>query len=424
MTTRLRHEQPSAGTDGRGADTDFLPGPDRHTSRSRGFSRELAQLAPPPFLFAVVLEVSTGFQAGHRELALAALAVVFTQVLPGALVWRVIRPIDGWLVEDIGLGLAIGAALAVPTQLLGVALGAPWVNLVVPAMVVTVLLGAPGSRRRILSRRSRPLPWLWGAAVAATTLLQCQAVFTLFREPVRWTGWAKPYLDTAFHQALAAEFLHRFPPVYPQVASDPLNYHWFTYAWTAQTASVSGTDVAVLLWRFQPSLLAIAVPLVTALVAMRLSGRPWIGAGAAAVGFILLDVAPWAITGASSPLHDPHSATQGFGLLVFLPLLSLLALRWRREIHSASVVLLALMLIVAGGAKGSTLPVLVAGCLLACAFVLGFRRDLFRAVSLDSALAIAALVVLSQTMFGGAAGGLRLVWVDDFIAAEGAALGR
>ncbi len=80
------------------------------------------------------------------------------------------------------------------------------------------------------------------------------------------------------------------------------------------------------------------------------------------------------------------------------------------------------MLIVAGGGKGSTLPVLVAGCLLAGAFVLGFRRDLIRVVSLDTALAIAALVVLSQTMYGGAAGGLHLAWVDDFIAARGTTL--
>ncbi len=311
MTTRHGQEQLPAGASGRGAETDPLPGPDGDSSRSRGFLRELAQLAPPAVLLAVVLEVSTGFEAGHRELTLAALAVVFTQVLPGALVWRAVRPVDGWLVEDVGLGLAIGAALAVPTQMLGVALGAPWFNLVVPAIVVGVLVGVPRGRRRILSRRSRPLPWLWGAAVATTCLLQCQAVFSLFREPVRWTGWAMPYVDMPFHQALAADFLHRFPPAYPQVASEPLNYHWFTYAWTAQTASVSGTDVAVLLWRFQPSLLAVAVPLVTALVALRLSGRPWVGVGAAAVGFIVLDVAPWAVTDASSPLHNPLSVTRG-----------------------------------------------------------------------------------------------------------------
>ncbi len=376
--------------------------------------REAAQLAPLAAVLAVMLNVATRFETGHRELAAAAVTVLLTQVLPGTLLWRLVRPSEGWLIEDLAVGFAVGAAVAVPTQLLSVAIHAPWLDLAVPALLVVALLGVKRTGRRIRTRRLLPLPWLWGCAVAAGTFIPLLGVRDVFGEPVRWAQWARPYVDVPFHEALSAEFLHRFPPHYPQVAAETLSYHWFTYAWTAQISSVSGTDVAILLWRFEPSLIAVSVPLLTAVVALRLSGKAWVGAGAAVIGFTVQAITPWAVQAASTPLHTPLSPTQGFGLLVFLPAFSLLALRWRGLVHPSTWLLLGLLLTVAGGAKGSMLPVVVAGCLLASAYVLALRRSLIRIVWADTALAIAIMALLSMTMFGGGAGGVELSGPDTF----------
>lgn len=394
------------------------------TTRRTTPARELATLLPPLALLLALLQVAAQHGAGHRELALAGVTVALTQVLPGALVWRLVRPENGWLVEDLGLGLAIGAALAVPCHVLGVATGLHWLDIVLPLGVVAVVLGTPASRRRVVSRRTGPLPWLWGAAVTACSLVPMLATLQGFRSPLRWHGWAVTYVDLPYHNALAGEAMHRFPPHYPQAALEPLNYHWFAHAWTAQISTVSGTPLEVLLWRFNPSVLVVAVPLLTALAAMRLSGRTWVGPAAAALAFLLLDVAPWAQSAMTTPLHTPMSPTQQFGVLIVVSLLVLIALRWRDLAPRGSVVLLVLLLVIAGGAKGSTLPVLVAGGLLACLGLLLSRdRARLRVVGVDTALAIVVMLTLNQFMFGGGAGGVSLDPSGrDFVLGRGALL--
>jgi len=392
------------------------------TTQRTTTARELATLVPPLLLVLGLLQTATARGAGHLELLLACLAVAGTQILPGALLWRLVRPVDGWLVEDLVLGLGIGAALAVPTHVLALSVGWRPLDAVLPLAIAAAVLGFPGSRRRVLSRQTGPLPMLWGASVTACSVLPVLAVLDAFRSPLRFHGWAKPYVDMPYHQALAGELMHRFPPHYPQVALEPLTYHWFVHAWTSQVSSVSGTPLEVLLWRFNPSLLVVAVPILTAVAAMRLSRRVWVGPAAAAIAFLLLDVAPWARSSMATPLHSPMSPTMQYGLLVFLTLLVVIAMRWRGEISRWSVLLLVLLLVVSGGAKGSTLPVLVAGGLLACLAVLMTDRARLRMVGMDTALALVIMLVLNRLMFGGGSGGVRLSWVDSFIRARGATI--
>jgi hypothetical protein len=382
-------------------------------------SRELAQLAPPLLVLVVLLLAATGWGTGHRELAAAALALGLTQVVPGVLVWRFVRPTEGWVIEDLVMGLAVGAALAVPTQVLSTATDSAWVVVAVPVVLSGVVLAIPRSRRRVLDRQTQPLPWLWGLATTATTVLPILLVLDTFRMPIRWKGWAVSYVDMHYHQALANELLHRFPPHNPQVADESLDYHWFTSAWTAQVSSVSGTPVDVLLWRFSPSLLAIVVPLLVAVVAMRLSRRTWVGPLASAIAFLLLDVAPWGISAISTPLHTTMSPTQQFGLLVMLPVLAIIGLRWTRQIHPASVLLLVPLLVVSGGSKGSVLPVVIAGCLLAVVAAWIVDRTILPTILLDTALAITAMLVLSVTMFGGTSGGISFAGIGEFISVRG-----
>lgn len=363
---------------------------------------EAATLAPPALFLAGVLEVATRHDAGHRALALAALTILVTHVVPGTLVWRAVRPLRGWLIEDLVMGLAIGVALAVPSHIVAVALGQPWLDVALPLAVAVALLAVPATRLRIRSRSLDRLPWGWGAAVAMSSVGPLLSVLDAFATPLRWRGWAKFYVDVPFQQAVTGELLHHMPPHYPQAALEPLEYHWFTHAWTAHVASVSGAEIDVLLWRFNPALLMIVTPLIVAVAAMRLSGRAWAGPVAALLAFLLPDVVPWAPATISTPLHSSMSPTQNLAAFLIVAVVTLVAVRWRQEAARGSLPLLVLLLVITGGTKGSTLPVVFAGMLLASAVVVVLRIRPARTVATDTFLTGAVLIGLMTLLFGDA----------------------
>ena len=394
------------------------------TSRQTSVGREAATLAPPIVFLAAVLELATRHGAEHSGLALAGVAVMVTQVLPGALLWRLLRPVDGWLVEDLVVGLGIGAALAVPVHLVGSALGSHWLDVVVPLALAIALLAIPSTRGRIVSRTIKPLPWLWGTGVALSGAGPLLGVLTTFKgTPLSWRGWATFYVDVPYHDALAGELMNHALPHYPQVAQEPLAYHWFAHAWTAEIATVSGTPVDELLWRFNPTLLMVAAPLVMAVAAMRLSRNEWAGPAAALLMFLLADVTPWARSSVQTPLHIPMSPTQQFSVLMVGTLLVLLTLRWRGELARWSLPLLLLLVVITGGSKGSALPVVFAGCLTAIAAVALLRvRQRMRSVALDGALIGLTLILLNLFMFGGGDGGVAFDFGHDFVANRGSSV--
>lgn len=47
---------------------------------------------------------SIAFGTSVADLAVAALVVTATNLLPGVVLWRALRPRRGWWVEDLGLG--------------------------------------------------------------------------------------------------------------------------------------------------------------------------------------------------------------------------------------------------------------------------------------------------------------------------------
>ncbi|MDF1602965.1 hypothetical protein [Nocardioides sp. YIM 152315] len=381
--------------------------------------REVATLAPPVLLLLAMLEVAARHGAGHRGLALAGLVVLVTQVLPGALVWRSVRPVRGWLVEDLAMGLATGAAMAVPCQVVAVALGQRWLSAALPVAVAVALIAVPLTRRRIGSRACDPLPWAWGASVAATSVGPMLAVLAVYASPLRWRGWLAPYVDAPFHQSLVGELMHHFPPHYPQAGLETVRYHWFSHAWSAQIATVSGAEIDTVLWRFAPALLMIAAPVALATAAMRLTGRSWSAPLAAALAYLLPDVTPWGTAALTTPLHTPYSPSQQLAALLVVSVIALLTLRWRGEAPPWSLLPLGLMLVVAGGTKGSTLPVVLAGALLAVAALLALRdRERLRVVAVDTLVIGAVLLVLVRFVTGSGEG-LTLDYGRAFAQAAG-----
>ena len=80
-------------------------------TRLRG---EALTLAPLLVVTAFAALYVARHDVGVRTTAVVGVVLLLTQVLPGALVWRAMRPRDGWLLEDLAMGGAVGAALAVP----------------------------------------------------------------------------------------------------------------------------------------------------------------------------------------------------------------------------------------------------------------------------------------------------------------------
>ena len=70
-------------------------------------------------LIATAFFLATAVRADLRvsSAITALLAMVATQLLPGVLIWRSLRPVKGWWIEDVMMGLAIGFMLAIGTQI-------------------------------------------------------------------------------------------------------------------------------------------------------------------------------------------------------------------------------------------------------------------------------------------------------------------
>ncbi|MGH3368375.1 MAG: hypothetical protein ACRDPR_00065, partial [Nocardioidaceae bacterium] len=374
---------------------------------------EAATFLPALLALAFALEVATRGNVGHLELVRAVLTVAVTQVVPGAMVWRTVRPRQGWWVEDLVLGFAVGAALAVPVQIVAAWLSASWLAWALPLTGAGLLVAVPATRGRILGARCTALPLWWAVSFAGAFILPLRQVFGVaYGQPVRWSGWASPYVDMPYHLALAGEARHHFPPHYPQLSLETLNYHWFAHAWMAQVSSASGTSLEIILLRFMPALLAVALPMATAVAAVRLTRRIWAGPVAAALVFAVAELGVWGLTRVHLPV-TPLSPTLGFGVVVMLALITLMVCRWRSETPVGTVVLVVLLLVVGGGSKGTVLPVLLLGCILAAGAALWWRTDGRWRVVGDAVLTAGVLALLVVVLFRGGAGGMS---VDPFTA--------
>jgi hypothetical protein len=86
-------------------------------------------------LAATALVLGTAIQADLpvRSAIAALAALVVTQLLPGFLVWRVVRPLNGWWIEDVMMGLAVGFVLAVGAQTVAGLTGQPWISGTAPS---------------------------------------------------------------------------------------------------------------------------------------------------------------------------------------------------------------------------------------------------------------------------------------------------
>jgi hypothetical protein len=352
----------------------------------------------------------------------AAAAIAITQVLPGIVVWRAVRPRQGWWIEDLTMGLACGSVIAVGAQVVAGLSRVAWLAALIGPVVAAILLAIPAARSRIRGARTSPLPWWWGCAVATISLVVLPNTQDHMRmQPLSWpSGIRAPYVDAYFHLALSAQLANRGPTRFPWVESEPLGYHWFSHAWVAQVSNVSGTELGEVLLGFMPVFLPLVVTATVAIAAVRLAGRAGVGVVAALLAMVggVLNV-----FGQLTPGYPVFvlSPSLGFGAPLIVAAVLTLALRWRGEMGRGAWAVLVLFCVGAAGSKGSTIPLLICGLGLSAFVMLIANRPRFLRVLLDLVVIVGCFLFISVFVLRGAGGGIG---VDLWRAASQTALAR
>ncbi|HEX6870965.1 MAG TPA: hypothetical protein VF163_07705 [Micromonosporaceae bacterium] len=325
--------------------------------------------------------------------------VVFALLLPGTLVYRALRPRRRTLVEDLAMGAAVGLVLELAAWV-GYSMldwqGWAWTW---PALVAVPFLAVPALRRHWRPDGYQPVPvaWSWSVAGVVCCFTAYLAVVFLDRNPILPPNeGTQQYLDLAYQLSLAGQAKHSFPVTLPQVAGEPLYYHWFGYVHMAMTSLIGHLDLPVVALRLSiPALCALAIVL-TAVVGWRLTGRPLVGAVAAVLFFAVGEfnftdpvTMPFG-TQVTFVIWHGMSMIYSWVLLiaVILPLAEIIrrdsgtvtdrpepADRRERVGLAGAFVVATVLLFGSSGAKASTLPVVaVALAVTAVAMLVGQRR--------------------------------------------------
>jgi hypothetical protein len=330
-----------------------------------------------PFVFTVLFMAAVLLQAQTSPLDLLRYAAYITLavVLPGTLIYRSLRRNPFTLVEDLAMGAAVGLALELAAWALFSVLDLRgWVFLW-PLLVAIPYAAVPALRRHWVVRgyRTVPLGWSWTIAGVICFFTLYLAVVFLDRNPILPTSdGTLQYLDLPYQLSLAGEATHRFPVELPQVAGDPLYYHWFAYVHMGMTAMVGHIDLPVVALRLAiPALCAFTV-LLTGVVGWRVSRRPYVGAVAAilffAVGeFNFTDPFQF-LFGSQVTFVIWHGMSMIYSWALLVAVIAPMADIVRRglskvddvpEIGRGAYGIAAILLLASSGAKASSLPVLL-----------------------------------------------------------------
>ncbi|WFE58971.1 hypothetical protein [Micromonospora sp. WMMD712] len=345
----------------------------------------------------------TGTPGGDvaRYVAYWALALV----LPGTLAHRALRGSRGNLPEDLGHGAAVGLLLELAAWALATATGAQPALRWWPVPVLTLFVAVPRLRRHWRIASPRPLPLRWTLAVAGVLVLV-----------VAWAavGWrANPlppvdhvyYQDLLYHLGLVHELTRTMPFELPQLAGEPLRYHYLVDAHLASASMITGTEPATVLLRLWLVPVAATAVVVTAGLARDLSGRWWAGPVAAATAYLGVSLSLGSAATASGTLPlSVESPSQTYLLPLLLLLTGVCAdvVRGRRPGWGWALVPAAGLAV--AGAKSSGLPPLIAGVALAGVVVARRARRVPWAVVTLLAVLVAAMAVGYRLFAGGGAG--------------------
>lgn len=334
---------------------------------------------------------------------------LYAVVLPGTLVYRALLPrvrdtVGSTLVADLALGSAVGLTLELAAwALASVADLRAWLP-AWPLLVVVPFLAIPRLRVHWRVRDCAPVSLAWSWALSAIVVFWTAYLFVVFldRNPVVPPDEAtRQYLDLSYQLSLAGEAKHHLPLHLPQVAAEPLPYHWFAYAHMAMASLVGGVDLAAVSLRFAiPALCALAIVL-TAVVGARVTRRPWAGIVAAALFFTIGEV------NFTDPVTMPfgtqatfviwHGMSMIYSWVLLLGLIGVMAPLLSGAARARGLyVLAALLMFASSGAKASSLPIVLSAlALTGVALLIRTRRIPWPVVVLGLTALVAQLFAVA-----------------------------
>lgn len=364
-------------------------GPVGGSSRAGASVRWLPALAATALLVALLLAADTAPLDVLRYLGYTLWGVV----LPGTLLFRALRRTPHTLVEDLAFGAVTGLVLELLAWAALVSMGLQSVAVAWPLVVVVPFLLVPGLRRHWAPRgyRRPSLGWSWSVAgLVALTSTYMYAVFLRKNPILPDTETTRQYIDLPYLLSLAGNAKENFPLTFPQVAGEPLNYHWFTFAHMAMGDLVGQVDLPVIQMRLMVPALSALFMVITAVVGQRLTGRAWVGPVAALLVFGIgeftvnypANVSSWAFGAPSVPLMSWASLSLTYCQPLLVGLIGVVGDRLRGHAEAERVpglgagglVLVALLAFGSSAAKASSLPVTLAGLAFAGVAVLILAR--------------------------------------------------
>jgi hypothetical protein len=344
----------------------------------------VARWLPAAAVLAVLLVILLATGTSPLDVARYGAYTVWAVLLPGVLVYRVLRATPHSLLDDLAMGAAVGLALEIGAYLLASAAGARWALPLWPLLVVVPFAAAPRLRRHLRPGGYRPVPlaWSWSVAAVAVVLLTYLAfAFLAPNQPVPTRAPQRYFIDELYFLSLVGDAMHHFPPQVPSVAGEPLAYHWFSFAHMAVGSLISGVDPAVVVFRLDLPLVSLLSVLLLAVAGWRVSGRAWVGPVAAALMFAIgeLTVGSYAPSpiGAVTAFVIWASLSLGYGTVFTIALIPAIVDRLgglREAYGRGGWPLLALFALVAPGAKSTVIPVTLCGLGLVAAVQLVRRR--------------------------------------------------
>lgn len=287
-------------------------------------------------------------------------------LVPGVALHRLLRGQPPSLIEDLGLGAATGIALEL---LVGVLLGligadgfARWwavlvyASLLIPRFRIAV-------RTRPWERRESP-GQAW--ALASVSSLLVLRLLPFYRDAPLPPQDSAINIDPWWHLSLTGEMLKPGTPQIPQVAGEPLVYHWFSHLHMAIAGDASGVELSTVVLRLWIVPVALATVGVLVALARQVSGISWTGPFAAWLTFFAAEGGLlWSAGTIPARVVFFMSPSQTLTNLLVVAASIGLVDAVRRSVTLRAGLWLALLVFACTGAKPTALTALLGGTLLA-----------------------------------------------------------
>lgn len=367
------------------------------------------RLLPAAALLLAVAVLTHQQTTGYAAIGLYWATLVWSALIPGMLVHRALRGRPSTMLADVAFGGATGLALQLVAWAVFTAMGIQQWLVLWPVPLVVAFVAVPRLRGcwsiAAYERHLHPVSALglvFGSLMVTRGALTVASRSPLPGIPALWEQ------DLYFHLGIVGELMRAVPPTMPQIAGEPLSYHWFSHAHIAAMTLMTGLDTPLVITRLWMQPIVILSVLCVAAAGQYLTGRAWPGVLAAVLGTLQLQLLTgwWTYHGANSyaPLSPSQQFATPFMMLALPPLIDLLR---GRRLRAGPWAVLGLALVALAGAKASVIPVMVCGMALALAVAVIWNRRRAGGIALGFGVVVAAMIVTWPIVSGGA-GGVRI----------------